>query len=158
MLTKAAPGKCWILGNNTESARAMEMQNAIFTFSGIAACDRFYRKLSGKIEKKIQMLKSERQKLPGCMWNIPGYTLAEGKGRVDTQDNTAKGKMLNRGVLKGLWISCWMRTNYTDHTSAKTKMYGIIFWKLSVYYARIELCFNLLILYLRCHLITNSAC
>lgn len=53
------------------------------------------------------MLKSERQKLPGCMWNIPGYTLAEGKGKVDTQDNTAKGKMLNRGVLKGLWISCW---------------------------------------------------
>lgn len=30
--------KIW--GNNTETARAMEMQNAIFTFSGIAACDR----------------------------------------------------------------------------------------------------------------------
>lgn len=158
MLTKAAPGKCWILGNNTESARAMEMQNAIFTFSGIAACDRFYRKLSGKIEIKNTNVKKWEAKATWMHVKHTWVTLAEGKGRVDTQDNTAKGKMLNRGVLKGLWISCWMRTNYTDHTSAKTKMNSIIFWKLSVYYARIELCFNLLILYLRCHLITNSAC
>lgn len=58
------------------------------------------------------MLKSERQKLPGCMWNIPGYTLAEGKGRVDTQDNTAKGKMLNRGYEYRVG---WGRTTQITH-------------------------------------------
>lgn len=49
---KSCTWKVLNFGENTEPARAMEMQNAIFTFSGIAACDRFYRKLSGKIEIK----------------------------------------------------------------------------------------------------------